>query len=705
MSQFVVLDDACRPAESYCAESLSKGEIKLLPALALCVLLGVFSALGTENTIMLFLSAVLVLALSFLSRLGKTFSFVLVFALILSFFWTRFKTANHDELADLVGKRVSISGSVEKSATASGALELACESLNYPGSRRLSTRVYVQPLVPGDDCCSNPTYPLGAHVRVKGLVLPAVGKTFPFEFDRGLWLSRRNIAFTLSRARVETGDPGEPALLPWLSSYFTDVRTRLVYFHEQCLGKEVGDLLGSIVLGDKAVSISSELRDKFNRVGLSHLLAASGMNMTIIVAFVVFLVSSLKSGRNYSARLQIALSAFAVVSFCLLAGPSPSVNRAAVMCIITLMAQLIWRRVSALTCLSLALILAVMLEPSSLLDIGLQLSYCATFGVIVLSPVFEGALDWFNWRWTGWLKTLVAVVLSAQVAVLPVQLMHFGRLSLLFLPANVLAEPLIAPATVLGFISSLSALCAPLLPLARLVEALAAWPTQALLHLANWLGCLPFSSISLAAPSPATVFVYFVLLLILARLSYLAPSRKGLYALLLTLLFSLEIAISLAITPALEVLATRGGVIVERRGLETIVIGAQVKLSESYLHSRPFEKVVRIVDLAPTESKTLSFRKCGDAYSLYLKEEKLKFKLSLAERLPTLSIANCAVVAAPEIERLHVSCSGYPPHLNLGGDLGFARCLPYLPIDLPLYPTLHVEKICTGAGYFLRFGL
>lgn len=253
--------------------------------------------------------------------------------------------------------------------------------------------------------------------------------------------------------------PGLPA------DPFTASRQAIVAGHRANLDGDLGDLLSSIVLGDRTVRLSPEIRETFRVTGLSHLLAASGFNLSILVGAVYFSVSLIT--RN---RLLISVTALAATaSFVGLAGASASVVRAAIMVSFLILARLSFRRLHSGAALAATLMVALSLDPLSIVDVGMQLSYAAT--AVIVGGI--GAVDRLATggdrdkseadssesfsiyaRLRRWLIDSTAVIVLAQSGVLPLQLFYFERLGLLFLPANLLIEPVVAPLTVAGFVSS-----------------------------------------------------------------------------------------------------------------------------------------------------------------------------------------------------------------------------------------------------------
>ena len=228
-----------------------------------------------------------------------------------------------------------------------------------------------------------------------------------------------------------------------------------------------GGLLPGLVVGDTS-RLSPEVRDDFQAVGLTHLTAVSGTNCSIVVGAVLLLALRLRLGL----RLAPVVAGLALLGFVVLARPDPSVLRASVMGTIGLLGLATGTRRVAVPALSAAVLVLLLLDPDLAGTAGFALSVLATGGLLVLAPPWTEAL---SRRMPGWLAAAIAVPAAAQVACGPVVVALSDSLGLLTVPANLLAVPAVAPATVLGV---LAALAAPVcLPVAQVLTWLAWLPT------------------------------------------------------------------------------------------------------------------------------------------------------------------------------------------------------------------------------------
>jgi|GEM_PF-790742 len=481
-------------------------------------------------------------------------------------------------------------------------LIVRADELLFPARRPLDGKVLVT--IEAADNESLPSPLPGDSVEISGVLRKPKGKNFSFEFDEAAWLSSKGIFARLSVraedfhivAALPTGCldgrekiTGENAFVG-MGRAIAVLRKKIVEAHREHLGVARGSLFSSMVLGDRVVSVDQELKRQFALIGLSHLLAASGLNLTIIVtaALVLCRFFQEKARPSQAVRtswLNIYVPFLCVVIFTAFAGAGPSVSRAAIMCLVALWARLAFVRLAHGAALALALLFALALDPVSVSDVGLQLSYGATFGIVYIYPLIESA--WLNDIKRVWLRaifSLVAVVVAAQLAVLPIQLHVFQQLSVLVVPANLLAEPVVVPLTIMGFISSMLAavasfqlpqpfyFCQPLIDAAAgmcfAIDWLAKFPLDWLIYLARTLALIPFVSLSVAKPQAVHVFLYYLLM---ALVLVGGRVRPRLACLVLFFTFTLLAAESYVESPLLQLLCTDRELIVNRGNLEYFV--------------------------------------------------------------------------------------------------------------------------------------
>ena len=202
-------------------------------------------------------------------------------------------------------------------------------------------------------------------------------------------------------------------------------------------GKGAGvGLLIALTTGDRS-GMSTSVRRAFEDAGLAHLTAVSGFHTGLVAALVYMLISMAGASRLGGLALLLA----AIWMYVGLCGMPGSAVRAAIMATMAAVARALHIRADGLTLLSFAGLFMFARSPQAVQDLGLQLSFSATAGILLLHRRMRGWPHWKNrGRWMLWCAVpIVAVMVTAPMA-WPV----FGRQPLIFLPANLLATPLVS---------------------------------------------------------------------------------------------------------------------------------------------------------------------------------------------------------------------------------------------------------------------
>lgn len=249
------------------------------------------------------------------------------------------------------------------------------------------------------------------------------------------------------------------------------------------LGEGAAALVPALVDGDEgAAGGTGPFAPAFQTAGMTHLLAVSGTNLTLILGALLFLARWCRV-RTWGLAVVGVLG---VAGFVLLAGPEPSVLRAAAMGTVALVGMGRAGRGRGIRTLGVAVLALVLLDPWLARSTGFVLSVTATAGILVLGPPWSAALA----RWLPrWLAEAVAVPLAAQVACTPVVAAISGQVSLIAVGANIAAAPLVGPATVLGLLGGMVALVSG--DAGQVVATPAGWCAHAIIGIAERASGLP----------------------------------------------------------------------------------------------------------------------------------------------------------------------------------------------------------------------
>lgn len=247
---------------------------------------------------------------------------------------------------------------------------------------------------------------------------------------------------------------------------------------EKILPEPQASFLAGLLFGIEE-NIPENLLENFNLTGTRHITALSGYNITIIASLLMGFLLWIGFWRKHAFFIAI----IGIIFFVLFTGASASVVRAAIMGTLVLIAQQVGRASSPKNLLASAAFLMILKEPTALLDnIGLQLSFAATIGIIYFSPYLKK------------LPQILSTTLSAQIAVMPLIIFYFKQVSLISPIANLLILPIIPVTMLLGFIALIfGVLWTP-------IGIFLAWPAWLFLtyeiKIVELLAKLPFASLS-----------------------------------------------------------------------------------------------------------------------------------------------------------------------------------------------------------------
>ncbi len=268
-------------------------------------------------------------------------------------------------------------------------------------------------------------------------------------------------------------------------------------------------LVPSLVVGDTS-GVDDEMRDQFQVTGLTHLMAVSGANLTLMLGVVLAAVRAVGL-RGWWVR---AAAVGGVAAFVLVCGQEPSVLRATAMGLVALAAVGVGTGGRSMRALSVAILALTWLDPWLARSAGFALSVTACAGIVLLGPSLVRALT----RWAPrWAAEAIAVPMAAQLATQPIVTGISDQVSMVGVITNALAGPFVGPTTVLGLAAAL--LCwAP--ALAAGPGWLAGWCAQPILWLAEGGAALP----SAAWDWEASAAGMLVVMVAVAALAMLLPS-------------------------------------------------------------------------------------------------------------------------------------------------------------------------------------
>lgn len=378
----------------------------------------------------------------------------------------------------------------------------------------------------------------GRPAAVSGVIGPPDGPVAEGLFDYREYLSRRGIYHTL-----DVASPADWKLLPPAGkSSQPPLSKRFQRWAQANLARGLPDddptvrLLWAISLGWKT-ALTDEVSRPFMRSGTMHLFAISGLHVAMISGILVSLLRALQIPRSGCGPIAIPLLWF----FCAVTGFQSSAIRATIMMSIVIAGWSLKRPVDLLNSLAGAAFIILVWEPRQLFHAGFQLSFFVVLSIALLLPRFEKIREGLvrpdpllppelRPRWQRWLDgpvrfltTSLATSIAAWLGSAPLVATYFHLFTPVSLLANLLIVPLAAPAlaSCLG-----SFICGDRLPFLSELFNNSAWLWMNLMNsLSEWASNLPGAWTHVAAPSPAAIAFYYILVVLLLRGNWSRESK------------------------------------------------------------------------------------------------------------------------------------------------------------------------------------
>jgi competence protein ComEC len=286
---------------------------------------------------------------------------------------------------------------------------------------------------------------------------------------------------------------------------------------ERACPQEIRGLLKALIVGDRS-EISPETREVFNRIGIAHLLAISGLHIGMVatLAFLGFRLILARSQRvllaAWATKGAALLSVFPVLFYGFLAGMSPATQRAVIMVIVFLMALLFEKEQDTINTLALAALVILIISPTALFEISFQLSFTAVFAILYMLKHLPFVIGLRHGPPTVYKRLALFLLVSAAaiLGTLPITLYYFNQTSLIGILTNCIMVPLT------GFVVvPLGLLAVLFLPIGASVALLIMKGAAAILKvglgLAFFFSKWPFAAVRTVTPTLVEIGLYYAL--------------------------------------------------------------------------------------------------------------------------------------------------------------------------------------------------
>ncbi|MCB2155417.1 DNA internalization-related competence protein ComEC/Rec2 [bacterium] len=358
-----------------------------------------------------------------------------------------------------------------------------------------------------------PRVETGDHLQALGRVVPVDGDGNHLSWDR--WLDAQGAVLLVRASTLQSTPPADPSF--WLR--YRRAMGRLSDSTEELLNENLStnsaSLLSAIMLA-RTGGLSEQQRHDFQRAGLMHLFAVSGLHAGLIAGLIVLVAAMLGLGPRSRAIVVLV----GLLVFCTLTGFRSSVLRASLLVGVFVLQPLVRREVEPLSALSSVALVLLVFRPRALWQLDFQLSFLCALTLVLASPgviaIQEHLGPKLGWKLPAriairWLQ-LAFVSACLQLALAPIVAGPFGMVSLIAPIANALILPFAAPILGVGF---LGALLHPIAPeMAAGLVGLLDWPVAGLSMATTLFARVPGGAIEGLAPWPAwAIGIYYLILL------------------------------------------------------------------------------------------------------------------------------------------------------------------------------------------------
>ncbi len=496
------------------ASALLQNKNIIMFAVTCAFILGVISYYnGVEIQIAIFVT-LSIIALTVSKLLPRKFAILAILMFYLGFFNSALRIKDFDELALLAPTEITISGQI----------------VSIPDNNSQTSKFYLKSNEPegkvlvwvNDKQRRFENFKVGNHFEITGSLRRPPVVSNPSQFDYARFLQNHG-AYSIIYSNVEKCSPIATKLTPkWLFlQKLNDLRRRILDVHKQYLKSPNLEILGGIVFGDDAVAPPEHIKSSFINSGLLHILAASGMNVAFIWGFWFFFMRKLRVEYKFTLISGI----FLVILYTLMTGLGASVVRAALMLTFVLVGKLFDRDAHSVSLLSFVALLMLIYNPAYLNDIGFQMSFVATLGILTTGQVIYQRTR--EVKLPEAVKGDLTIPIVAQSWVAPTQMFYFNTFAPYSVFANIAIVPFLCVISFGGFISSILAIFYPLTKYICLaMDFVINFFISAIVNISNFFSALPHSLITTPKPSVTGIILYYVLLCVITLLIKRGFSKK-----------------------------------------------------------------------------------------------------------------------------------------------------------------------------------
>lgn len=345
-------------------------------------------------------------------------------------------------------------------------------------------------------------------------------------FDYKKYLTAKGIHFTAIAENDQIDIIGHNDHL--FSDTLYALRNKCANIIDQMFPAKDSGVIKAYILGDKS-GMDTEISDSFSASGLSHILAVSGMHVAVFLASIAMFLKLIR----FPKKQQRYLMVFVTILYVVFTGTSVSTVRAGIVCVIAIIAKILYRKSDALTALSEAAAILCAANPYIFYDVSFLLSFTASLGIILFSQKTAEAFSFIYKRLTPktipyrllkYCVDLVCVGACANIFMIPVLIYFFKEVSVFSVVATVVISPILSPMLIGGLLLCIVGLIYP--SIATPFAGFLYFFTKILIGAAEFFGGFTISKITVGHITPFFLFFYVAVLILLYFIIFKRGKRE-----------------------------------------------------------------------------------------------------------------------------------------------------------------------------------
>lgn len=314
----------------------------------------------------------------------------------------------------------------------------------------------------------------------------------PAGFDETLYMRTKNIDYKMFAKLLNAQNNSRN-----LNSAIYSAHQKLNSVYENLLPPKEASAIKAMILGDRD-NLDSHIQYIYRKAGISHILAISGLHISILSAIILSILNRIGVNRRKSSAILMVV----MILYCIFTGASPSTVRAVAMITIVMVANIIYRQSDIYTSIALAALTILIYQPLYLFNSGFQLSFAAVTGIIALTPIFD-RIQFVPKS----IKSYINSTLAATLVTAPILAYHFFKISLIGLAVNIFVLPISSILVGFAFVTGIVGIFWT--TVAKFLCGIVYFILVIYENICSFAATIPFSEILVGRPNLISIIIYY----------------------------------------------------------------------------------------------------------------------------------------------------------------------------------------------------